>query len=317
MTGEKNNALAGPLAQSIDIGFRAARFAIASLALGWATMNVREVPPDMQAVVMRLGAVDRAQQAGLVVARPRPFERVLLMPGPAQQMTQHIEADASAALGLDEVVSKSEAPKSAHGYLTGDGGVGLIDTPLTWRVVDAGAYVLAEPHIVPALRRLAEGAATAIAAARPLDDFVVARPEAADPPAQAAREALRAAYAAEVNRRLAALERRRPWDRGHARGLVGVLAGRGEGRVRPGADCRPDGRADDRAGAHRGGRGASARRSGKRSNPVRSAVRGVRERGASACADGGGRESGGECRTRRPPGNHRADLPPADGRDPP
>ncbi len=207
MTGEKDNALAGPLAQSIDIGFRAARFAIAILALGWATMNVREVPPDMQAVVTRLGAVDRVQQAGLVVAWPRPFERVLLMPGPAQQMTQRVEENASAAPALDDAVSKSEAPKTAHGYLTGDGGVVLIDATLTWRVVDAGAYVLAESHIAPALRRLAEGAATVIAAARPLDDFVVARPEAADPQAQAAREALRAAYASEVNRRLGALER--------------------------------------------------------------------------------------------------------------
>jgi modulator of FtsH protease HflK len=206
MTGDQAKALQGPLAQSIYIGFRAARFAIAILALGWTTMNVREVPPDMQAVVTRLGAVDRVQQAGLVVAWPRPFERVLLMPGPAQQMTQHIEANASAAPGLDELVSKSEAPKTAGGYLTGDGGVVLIDPTLTWRVVDAGAYFFAEPHIAPALRRLAEGAATAIAAARPLDDFVVARPEAADPQAQAAREALRAAYAAEVNRRLSALE---------------------------------------------------------------------------------------------------------------
>jgi modulator of FtsH protease HflK len=206
MTGGEDQALQGPLAQSIDIGFRAARFAIAILALGWATMNVREVPPDMQAVVTRLGAIDRVQQAGLVVAWPRPFERVPLMPGPAQQMTQHIEANASAALGLDEMVSKSEAPKTAGGYLTGDGGVVLIDATLTWRVIDAGAYVLAEPHIAPALRRLAEGAATAIAAARPLDDFVVARPEAADPQAQPAREALRAAYAAEVNRRLSAFD---------------------------------------------------------------------------------------------------------------
>src|SRR5208282_4005530 len=206
MTGDQDKALQGPLAQSIDIGFRAARVAIAILALGWATMNVREVPPDIQAVVTRLGAIDRVQQAGLVVAWPRPFERVLLVAGPAQQMTQHVEANASAALGLDEMVSKSDAPKSAHGYLTGDGGVVLIDATLTWRVVGAGAYVLAGPHIAPALRRLAEGAATAIAAARPLDDFVVARPEAADPRVQAAREALRAAYAAEVNRRLGALD---------------------------------------------------------------------------------------------------------------
>src|SRR5271165_1755477 len=98
MTGGQDKALQGPLAQSIDIGFRAARFAIAILALGWATMNVREVPPDMQAVVMRLRAIDRVRQAGLVVALPRPFERVLLMPGPAQQMTQRVEANASAAL---------------------------------------------------------------------------------------------------------------------------------------------------------------------------------------------------------------------------
>ena len=131
MTGGQDKALQGPLAQSIDIGFRAARVAIAILALGWATMNVREVPPDIQAVVTRLGAIDRVQQAGLVVAWPRPFERVLLVAGPVQQMTQHVEANASAALGLDEMVSKSEAPKSAHGYLTGDGGVVLIDATLT------------------------------------------------------------------------------------------------------------------------------------------------------------------------------------------
>jgi modulator of FtsH protease HflK len=206
MTGKEDKALQGPLAQSIEIGFRAARLAIAILALGWATMNVRQVPPDMQAVVTRFGAIDRVQQAGLVVAWPRPFERVLLTPGPAQQMTQHIEANAAVGPGLDGMVTTSEAPKTAGLYLTGDGGVVLLDATLIWRVADAAAYVVAEPHVEPALRRLAEGAAAAIAAARPLDDFVVARPEAADPRAQAARAALRAAYAGEVNRRLNALE---------------------------------------------------------------------------------------------------------------
>lgn len=206
MSGDEDGALQGPLAQSIDIGFRFARLAIAVLALGWATMNVRQVPPDMQAVVTRFGAIDRVQQAGLVVAWPRPFERVLLMPGPAQQMTQRTEANASAVPGLGGGVSTSDSPRTAGAYLTGDGGVVLIDATLTFRVVDAGAYALAEPHIAPALRRLAEGAGAAIAAARPLDDFVVARPEAADPRAEAAREALRAAFAGEVNRRLGALD---------------------------------------------------------------------------------------------------------------
>ena len=204
MTSQKDKALSGPLAQSIDIGFRAARVAIAVLALAWATMNVRQVPPDMQAVVTRFGAIERVKQAGLLAAWPRSFERVLLVPGPAQQMTLKVEANPNAATRAD--LTATDAPPSAGSYLTGDGAVALIDATLTYRVVDAAAYVVAEPHVAPALRRLAEGAAVAVAAGSLLDDFVVARPELADPRAQIAREALRSAYAAEVNRRLSALE---------------------------------------------------------------------------------------------------------------
>ena len=194
----------GAVAQSAGIGFAALRVATVLLAFGWATMNIRQVPPDMQAVVMRLGAVDRVQQSGLVLAWPRPIERVLLVPGPVQQMSHRLEANTAAAPGLSNVAALSDAPPNAGSYLTGDGGVVLLDASLTWRIVDAGAYVLAEPHIAPALRRAAEGAAVAIAAARPLDDFIVARPELAKANAQAAREALRAAFASEVNRRLRA-----------------------------------------------------------------------------------------------------------------
>ncbi|HKM61894.1 MAG TPA: SPFH domain-containing protein [Acidisphaera sp.] len=201
-----DRALSGPVAQSVAMGFVALRIATVLLALGWATMNVRQVPPEMQAVVMRLGAIDRVQQSGLVIAWPRPIERVLLVPGPVQQMSQRLAANTAGAPGLSNVVALSDAPATAGSFLTGDGGVVLLDATLTWRIVDAAAYVLAEQHIAPALRRAAEGAAVAIAAARPLDDFVVARPERADPRAQAAREALRAAFAAEVNRRLRALD---------------------------------------------------------------------------------------------------------------
>jgi modulator of FtsH protease HflK len=204
MSGDR--ALSGPVAQSIGIGFTALRIATVLLALGWATMNIRQVPPEMQAVVMRLGAIDRVQQSGLVLAWPRPIERVLLVPGPVQQMSQRIEANTAAAPGLRNVVALSDAPPTAGGFLTGDAGVVLLDASLTWRIVDAGAYVLAEQHIEPALRRAAEGAAVTIAAGRPLDDFIVARPELTSPGVQAAREALRAAFAAEVNRRLRALD---------------------------------------------------------------------------------------------------------------
>ena len=272
----------------------------------------------MQAVVTRLGAIDRVQQAGLVVAWPRPFERVLLMPGPAQQMTQHIEANASAALGLDEMVSKSEAPKTAGGYLTGDGGVVLIDATLTWRVVDAGAYVLAEPHIAPALRRLAEGAATAIAAARPLDDFVVARPEAADPQAQAAREALRAAYAAEVNRRLGALETSGAGlgievTRADVSAFLPAAAKAAFDQVLTAGQTAEQTIAQARTAAEE----ARQRANQESDHILVEAEAAASEKGArSACADGGGRKSRGERRARRPAGPHRADLPPAHRRDP-
>jgi modulator of FtsH protease HflK len=141
-----------------------------------------------------------------VIAWPRPFERVVLVPGPVQQMTQRVDAYTAGARGLSNVVELSEAPPTAGSYLTGDGGVVLLDAVLTWRIIDAAAYVIAESHIAPALRRAAESAAVTLAAGRPLDDFVVARPERADPQAQAAREALRAAFAAEVNRRLGGLD---------------------------------------------------------------------------------------------------------------
>ncbi len=201
-----DRALSGPVAQSIGIGFTALRIATILLALGWATMNVRQVPPDMQAVVMRLGAIDRVQQSGLVVAWPRPIERVVLVPGPVQQTRQELDLHTAETRGLGSGVARSDVPSTAGVYLTGDGGVVMLNASLTWRIVDAAAYVLAEPHIAPALRRAAEAAAVAIAAGRPRDDFVVARPELADAGAQAAREALRAAFAAEVNRRLRALD---------------------------------------------------------------------------------------------------------------
>ena len=48
---------AGPVAQSLGIGFGVLRLATVALALFWASSNIRQVPPDAQAVVLRFGQV--------------------------------------------------------------------------------------------------------------------------------------------------------------------------------------------------------------------------------------------------------------------
>ena len=77
---------AGPVAQSLQISFRVLLFGVLLLAGGWCFSNLRQVPPDAQAAVLRFGRVVRVQPAGLLLAWPRPIERVELLPAPARQM---------------------------------------------------------------------------------------------------------------------------------------------------------------------------------------------------------------------------------------
>jgi modulator of FtsH protease HflK len=206
----------GPVAQSVRIGFRVLQLAMLLLAFGWAISNLRQVPPDTQAVVLRFGEVVRGQPAGLVLAWPRPIEEVRLVPGVDRQMELKVEAGTAGGGLVDpaSAASGETAPASAGGYLTGDGGVVLLDASLTWRIADARTYVLAAPHVAAALRRLFVASALTVAAGRALDDFMVVRPERTtrdpggnDPAAQAQRQVVRGDLAREINRRLAALER--------------------------------------------------------------------------------------------------------------
>src|ERR1700691_5845309 len=71
----------GPVAQSVAIGFRSIYAAILVLALIWLASNVRQIPPDSQAVVVRFGKIVRTQAAGLLLGWPRPIEQVYLLPG--------------------------------------------------------------------------------------------------------------------------------------------------------------------------------------------------------------------------------------------
>jgi regulator of protease activity HflC (stomatin/prohibitin superfamily) len=178
------------------------------LALGWAASNIRQVPADSQAVVLRFGQVVRVQQAGLVTAWPRPFEQVDLLPSAERQLDLRIDAGSSAGRSILDPASRASGdivPASAGIYLAGDGGVVLLDATLTYRITDAAAYHLAASHVEPALRRLFLASAVSIAAARTIDDFMVVH-TAGDPAAQAQRAAMRGALVREVNRRLLALQ---------------------------------------------------------------------------------------------------------------
>jgi modulator of FtsH protease HflK len=212
MSSGTGSAADGPVVQSLRIGFRVLILATVLLALAWTVSNLRRVPPGSQAVVSRFGEVVRVARSGLVVALPRPFESVELLPSPETQMT--LAADGGGAGGpalVDPAAAAAgQTPaRTAAAFLTGDGGVVVMDATLTWRISDPAAYYLARAHVPAALRRLWLSTATAIAAGGGLDDFLVARagerPAAGAAGAQIAREALRGALTEAINRRLAAL----------------------------------------------------------------------------------------------------------------
>ena len=203
-------AVSGPIGQSIDIGFWVLRLGTIVLAAIWFAGNVHPVPPGMQSVVLRFGRVVRVQPAGLVMALPRPLENVVLLPSGERQMEQKITAATARQAGVVDDMSGGDAiPADAGVYITGDGGVVLLDATLTWRIADAAAYYVMQAHVAPALRRLFMQASVSIAARHDLDDFLAARPERAnDPAAQAARQAIRGEFVRQINGGLQALAAR-------------------------------------------------------------------------------------------------------------
>jgi regulator of protease activity HflC (stomatin/prohibitin superfamily) len=194
--------------QSVQVAFLALRIFTLLLAVGWATANLREVPPGSQAVVVRLGRVVRVQPSGLILALPRPLETVVTLPSFERQLVLKIAARTARVPGIvDDITLPGDVPEDAGLYITGDGNVVLLDAAITWRITDAATYYVAASHVPPALRRIFMDAAVRVAAARPLDDFMAVRPERADDPAaQAARSAVRGDLVSAMNEQLHALE---------------------------------------------------------------------------------------------------------------
>jgi modulator of FtsH protease HflK len=166
----------GPIAQSVAMGFRAVYVAMLLLALLWLTSNVREIAPDTQTVVMRFGRIVRTQQAGLLLAWPRPIEQVHLLPGPDRQLSQDVSAlppESEKARAVIFGTDLQSLPKNVTGYLTGDDNVVLLNATLIYRINDPSAYALAETHVASALDRLFRASAVQITAGRDLNDFLV------------------------------------------------------------------------------------------------------------------------------------------------
>jgi regulator of protease activity HflC (stomatin/prohibitin superfamily) len=207
-TEGRQGAPPGPIVQSLTIGFRAIYLATLALAVLWLASNVRQVPPDSRAVVLRFGRIVRVQEAGLLLALPRPIESVRLLPNADRQLS-HTVAAVPRAPGIDDdfgVATGEQNQGNAGAYMTGDGGIVLLDAVLTWHIVDPAAYVVSETHVIPALNRLFRTAAIAVAARHDLDDFLVARPDRTQQAATAAvvaqRQAVRDEVLAAMNARL-------------------------------------------------------------------------------------------------------------------
>jgi regulator of protease activity HflC (stomatin/prohibitin superfamily) len=197
----------GPVVQSINLAFRGLQLAVVLLALGWAASNIRQVPPDSQAVVLRFGQIVRVQPAGLVLAWPRPIGQVVLLPAAERPLNLHIATGTAFGSALIDPASRAAGevpPPDAGAYLTGDNGVVLLDAALTYRVTDAAAYYRGAGHIEPALRRLFMASAVTVAAQRSMDDFMVIG--SAGDAAQSRREAIRGALVQEIDRRLHGLD---------------------------------------------------------------------------------------------------------------
>lgn len=60
-------------------------------ALVWVFSNVRQIDPQNRAVVLHFGALDRIQNAGLLLAWPQPFEQVILLPAADRVIERRVE----------------------------------------------------------------------------------------------------------------------------------------------------------------------------------------------------------------------------------
>ena len=202
----------GAWAQAIRLAFRFLFAAIGVLALAWTGSNLRLVPPDARAAVLRLGTVARIAGPGLLLAWPRPFEEVVLLPGADRQIEQPVRRFGGTPVALTgqppEFQVSPDVRSNAAFLLTGETGLVHLQATLFYRISDPAAFLLAAAHVPAALDRLFAASAVAVCASRGLNDILVAQPGAGGgATAAASRETFRTDLVRETNRRLDALAR--------------------------------------------------------------------------------------------------------------
>ncbi len=180
-------------------------------AFGWAVSNIRQVGPESRAVVLRMGALERIHGAGLLLAWPRPFEQVVMLPSADRVIEQRVETllRENQTRGIDANTSPNSDAVAGAGYLlTGDAGVVQLDVRVFYKVIDPYPYVLQSATMTAALDRVVARSAVAVSASRDLDTILVARPELVGSDSQAAerRERLRGDLMQGINQSLAALQ---------------------------------------------------------------------------------------------------------------
>lgn len=208
------NGVSSPWQQAGRLAFLGLYAVTVVAALAWGFSNVRQIDPQNRAVVLRMGALDRIHNSGLLLAWPRPFEQVVIVPAADRVSERRIEnlLRSDVALQADRVASFATPINDAlagSGYLlTGDAGVVQLDVRVFYNVTEPYAFVLQGEHVLPALDRLVTRSAVALTAARDLDTILVARPELIGSDSQAAerRERLRGDLVQGINQQLAALK---------------------------------------------------------------------------------------------------------------
>ncbi|WP_223277136.1 protease modulator HflK [Pseudomonas oryziphila] len=197
--------------QAGGVGFIALYAVTLLAALGWLFGNVREIGPENRAVVLRLGAESRVQNAGLLLAWPRPFEQVLMLPSADRVSERRIElllrSEQARKADLDGKLAGDATAGSGY-LLSGDAGMVQLDVRVFYTVNEPYAFTRQGEHVLPALERLVERSAVQVCASRDMDAILVARPElvGADSGVAERRERLRGDLQQGINQRLAALK---------------------------------------------------------------------------------------------------------------
>lgn len=208
---EESAVANGPWLQAGRLGFLTLYALTVLAALGWLVSNVREVGPESRAVVLRLGAQDRIQNAGLLLAWPRPFEQVVMLPSAGRVTERQIElllrSEEAQKSDINDYLANDSTAGSGY-LLTGDLGVLQLDVRVFYRVNDPYAFTLQGPHVESALDRIVERNALQICASRDMDAILVARPElvGGDPELAERRDRLRGDLQQGINTSLRSLQ---------------------------------------------------------------------------------------------------------------